>query len=422
MASLIRGTSKTGKTHAVEFPLPGRGRRRWRLGSVPKPVAAEAKRRVESILASVQLACPVRPEDEHWVRSLGPHHRASLVRTGLLDGTNLVAATRSLGDWVTEWLEAKTTTNAARTITIYRKSADLLIAALGAARPLSTITRDDAAAWEHDLRHRRGLAPATVRQHVRHVKACFNAAIHRDLITRNPFDRIASASIAAERTHYVAPDHAAAVLAGYVNPAHRLVFALARFAGVRVPSESHSIRWTDVDLAASRIRVYAPKTKQTRMVPISPALSPLLHSAFADASDPEGPVIEVSANNRDRELRRAVKRAGVDPWPRLWQTLRQSCETEWANEFPGHVVAAWAGHSEQVSARHYLMVTPEHFDQATTRSEMRSAHTVNEAESAGSRQNCRHPTVMHKSANGSNLQNSPARIRTGDRAIMSRQL
>ena len=45
--------------------------------------------------------------------------------------------------------------------------------------------------------------------------------------------------------------------------------------------------------------------------------------------------------------------------------LRASRDTEPRVEFPSHVVDAWIGHCEEIARRHYLMVTDNHFAQAT---------------------------------------------------------
>jgi hypothetical protein len=59
-----------------------------------------------------------------------------------------------------------------------------------------------------------------------------------------------------------------------------------------------------------------------------------------------------------------VKRAGLEPWPRLFHNLRASRETELLEEFPVHVVAQWMGHDAKVSLKHYAQTTEDHFDRA----------------------------------------------------------
>jgi hypothetical protein len=61
---------------------------------------------------------------------------------------------------------------------------------------------------------------------------------------------------------------------------------------------------------------------------------------------------------------RIVKRAGLTPWPKLFVNLRATRATELSEQYPGHVVAAWLGHSEAIGQEHYLRTTDEHFSRA----------------------------------------------------------
>ena len=56
--------------------------------------------------------------------------------------------------------------------------------------------------------------------------------------------------------------------------------------------------------------------------------------------------------------------AGLKEWPKLFQNMRSTRQTELEETFPRHVVCAWIGNSEPVAAKHYLQVTDEHFEQA----------------------------------------------------------
>jgi hypothetical protein len=61
---------------------------------------------------------------------------------------------------------------------------------------------------------------------------------------------------------------------------------------------------------------------------------------------------------------RIIGRAKIKPWPKLFQNLRSTRETELAEMYPLHVVCAWIGNSQPVAAKHYLQVTDEHFASA----------------------------------------------------------
>ena len=66
-----------------------------------------------------------------------------------------------------------------------------------------------------------------------------------------------------------------------------------------------------------------------------------------------------NANLRTQFLR-ILRRAGLEPWPRLFHNLRASLATDLTADFPQHVVAAWLGHTEAIAEAHYWQVTRDH--------------------------------------------------------------
>ena len=94
---------------------------------------------------------------------------------------------------------------------------------------------------------------------------------------------------------------------------------------------------------------------------------------LAKGSDPDGRLrpdgfVITRYRDPDQNLRtmfeKIIKRAGLKPWPKLFQNLRSTRETELAETYPIHVVCAWIGNSEAVAKRHYLQVTESHFARA----------------------------------------------------------
>ena len=61
---------------------------------------------------------------------------------------------------------------------------------------------------------------------------------------------------------------------------------------------------------------------------------------------------------------KVIERAGAETWPRLFQNLRASCETDWVQIYPAHVCAKWLGHSPTMAAQHDLQVRDAHFRDA----------------------------------------------------------
>jgi hypothetical protein len=141
------------------------------------------------------------------------------------------------------------------------------------------------------------------------------------------------------------------------------------------------LRWQDVDWDKRRIVVPSPKTaaqgKESRVIPLFPELQSVLEEAWEVTPERAVYVVDEryrkSANTktgwRNCNLRttfeKIVKRAGLQPWPKLFHALRSSRETELAQEFPIHVVTAWLGNTPAIALRHYLMTTDDDFDRAT---------------------------------------------------------
>lgn len=276
-----------------------------------------------------------------------------------------------LGAFLTEYV-AKRTDVKASTLIVWGNAQRNLLEFFGAAKPLRDITPGDADDWRLFLLGQ-GLAENTVNKRCSVAKQVFRAAIRRKLIPDNPFaDLVSVVGANRDRLYFVMLDEAKKVLAACPDYEWRLLFALARFGGLRTPSESLSLRWSDVDWEQGRVTVPSPKTEHRpggawRVMPLFPELQPYLEDAFERAED--GAVFVIARYRNPRvnlrsQLMKIVRRAGLKAWPRLWHNLRASRETELAETFPAHVVCEWIGNSQRVAAKHYLQVTDEHFRRA----------------------------------------------------------
>ncbi|MCH7729285.1 MAG: hypothetical protein IH991_22825 [Planctomycetes bacterium] len=93
-------------------------------------------------------------------------------------------------------------------------------------------------------------------------KVFFGAAKRKRLITENPFDgQRSTIQPNAEREFFVTREMADKVLEACPHDEWRLIFALARYGGLRCPSEHLALRWCDVDWEGERILVHSPKTE-----------------------------------------------------------------------------------------------------------------------------------------------------------------
>ena len=103
------------------------------------------------------------------------------------------------------------------------------------------------------------------------------------------------------------------------------------------------------------------------MVPIFPELLPYLREVFEKAEPGSEYAItryRLHDVNLRTQLQRIIAKAGLKAWPKLFQNLRSTRETELAERWPEHVVCAWIGNSRVVARKHYLQVTEEHFERA----------------------------------------------------------
>ena len=74
-----------------------------------------------------------------------------------------------------------------------------------------------------------------------------------------------------------------------------------------MPSETHRLRWADIDFDAGRMTVYAPKTSTTRVVPIVPRLMSILIECYELAQPGDDRVVPLSENNLYRTVKNRLR-------------------------------------------------------------------------------------------------------------------
>ncbi len=217
------------------------------------------------------------------------------------------------------------------------------------------------------------LAINTIKRRTGLCRQIFKQAVEDDLIARNPFVGM-STSVRSnkERQHYIPLDVFEKVLEKAPNATWRSLLVLARLGALRIPSEAQGLRWEDIAWEAKRISiVLSSKTEHhakraIRILPLLPAIETELLKLFAEAEDGAEfvfPKLRTDSNLRT-SLEKILRRAGVKQWPKLWQNLRASGATDFAQSLPSHVAAAICGHTEQIAQEHYWTVTDNDLDTA----------------------------------------------------------
>ena len=195
----------------------------------------------------------------------------------------------------------------------------------------------------------------------------FNVAIENKLITENPFKgQPVAVRPNPARFYFVTPEMAQSVLDACPDAQWRLIFGLARFGGLRCPSEVLRLKWEDVDFEREQFTVHSSKTEHhsdggIRIVPMFAELRPLFQDAFDHAKTGD---VHCITNYRSKkvnlrtQMHKIIRRAGLEPWPKTFQNLRSTRETE-LFKLTGNIkaVCTWIGNSPDVALKHYAQVT-----------------------------------------------------------------
>jgi integrase len=325
---------------------------------------------VENLSASVRNNLPLPEQTSLWLSGLRGRLRTRLARAGLCNAGEM----RTLSELLAWMLPRKTHLSDA-TRYAYKTAARDLLTAWKPQRILRTLTANDAREFESGM-SRDGYAVNTIRAQMRVCLSIFRAAEQQGWMDDNIFAGIKTAcQVNHDRLFWVSEDLAARMLAACPTPQWRAIVALARYGGLRCPSEVMALQWTDVDFAGNRITVPQPKMAsrghKQRVIPIFPELRPHLEALYAAREPGKLWVIQHWSRHKVNwrmQLDRILQRAGIARWPKPFQNMRSTRETELADRFPEHVVCGWIGNSRPVARKHYLQITGEHFEAATGQS------------------------------------------------------
>jgi len=355
MASIVNGPNGRKR---IMF-LGGDGtRKHFSLGKASK-FAGVVKEHVEQLLAASGANVSPPTATVKWLSKIDDDLHARIAGVGLVSDRE----SQNLGPWLEKYLAGRNDLKPESYRKMEQTTAKLL-SHFGEATALRSLTTDRAADWRQWLA-KSGLSVAAIKTHCGNAKTIFAEAERRELVEESPFRNLASGSTAASNDRYITPDEAERIMVKLPDAQWRLLFALGRLAGLRIPSESHLLTWADVDKERGRLNVRSPKTEhhaghERRSVPITPRLMELLNEAFGDGKAPEAALVSMrGSGNVRRVLDAAIAAAGVAPWPRLFQACRASCEQEWAMTYPQYAVSQWIGHSITVSGKHYANAVPD---------------------------------------------------------------
>lgn len=378
MASIIKLRDGKKPPRAIDFTLSGK-RRRVRLGAVTLDAARTAKAMIEALVVAAELGLSPSGEAARWLATIDDKLHSRLAKAALAPEKRAAPAgaaeepegePTTLEAFVAAYIAGRANLKP-NTIRNLESTQRALVDFFGADRPIHSITAGEADDWREQLLAK--YAGATAGRTVKRAKQFFAYAVRRELVVKNPFaDLRAPAQSNKAREHFITRQDFSKLLDACPDPQWRLILALSRIGGLRCPSEHLALTWDCVDWERRRLRVPSPKTehhagKGYRIIPLWPELEAELATVFEAARPGAAKIITRyadSSQNLRTQLLRILKRAGLQPWERLFHNLRASRQTELMSEHPAHVVCSWLGNTLAVAASHYLQVTDEHFEAA----------------------------------------------------------
>lgn len=360
----------------------GRGRRVKRLGDLSRDGAKTVEHHVEQIERSQKAAVSLPPATAAWLTEITGELHAKLTALGLALPRNEpenagipMTIGRMWDDFFARRPDLKKWTRS------NLEQTKLRCVEFFGLKPVTTITQGDAKDFRRWLVEQ-GYSAATVSGFVNKTRQLFNDAIDHDLLSVNPFRKVGGGSqVNEERRFFVSREAIERVMEKAPNEQWKLLIALGRYGGLRVPSEVVELKISDVDLERGRITITSPKTekqgKAKRVIPLWPELRPLIETAIKNAEPGQVRLVPfvLRGYNPHTHFVRLIEKAGLKPWPKVWQNLRSTRETELLKDFDIHVVCGWIGNTERIARRHYLQITDADFDRAT-RGEQRAAKSA----------------------------------------------
>ena len=367
---------EAGGTKRILFYAPDGKRKTIRLGKCTQRQAEAVCLRVERLVTAMLTGHSPDDETARWLAEIDDKLHSKLAKAGLVESKK--QGGESLKGFLTAYIDGRTDVSE-RTRNNLWQAGNYLTEFFGEGCRLDSISAGDADRWRVWIQER--LSENTVRRHCGRAKQLFRAAVRQKLLKENPFADMRDCRVRASdpnRQFFLSESDSLKILNECPTLQFKLIFALARWQALRTPSEPVRLRWSDIDFENRTMIIQQPKMetrgKPTRKMRIfEPVLSLLIE--LRDIVQPgldcplSAPIIYAdkgNAVNWRKALKKVIERAGVKPWPKLFQTLRATRETELAAVLPLHVVTAWCGNTPNVALSHYLMTTDDHFEQASS--------------------------------------------------------
>jgi integrase len=366
MATLYK--DQRSGTYVIQFFDLAGIRRTLRTGVTDRQGAEHIRLHVDNLLAAKRAAIPLPAATAEWLGRVDAQFRGKLETLGLVE-PRAERRVPTLGQLIDEFIEYQKPRVKPQTLAMLHNVVGRLLTCLPADRPIDQIAPKDADKVYQECRSQ--LAQSTANKHVAIVRSIFNFACEREYIAKNPFRHIRGLRVIGDskRKQYIPTKRVRQLLGKIPDPELRLAIVLARWCGLRIPSEIKELRWRDILWKKNRIVIRSPKTehhagkgmRMPRLFPIVRRYLEALRRLRPDAG-PDDHVFRPAMRCNPHWLANfQCRKLGIRPWPKFFTNLRASCATDLAERYPSHVCEAWLGHTERVANTHYRMVTENYY-------------------------------------------------------------
>lgn len=374
MASITARKNRKRTVYDVWVVLPNG--ERGKISAIPTKSAAEIyASKLESLIKMKKFGFTDFPVLA-WLEELktqAPIFYDRLVDWGLADKRVVIGTLQDLVNQSLQNTELKP-----RTLYLYRLYGKRVTDFFGTDRKVDTITETEAEEWFKCAKSK--YAEGTLHRTVVGAKFLFRLAIKNGWITKSPFAVLKNyPSIVNKSKMFFVSEEISRALLEELNSRDRLIFALARYGGLRVLSELWFMDWEDIQFDKNFFIVKIPKKTHKeqqkrgeftqRRVPLFPELKKYFLEYWESLPEGAGGRVFLAKDIKHSEVirrrfHRALKRIGIEPWPKLFQNCRSTRETELADAFPIQDVTEWIGNTPEVARKHYLQARFEMLERA----------------------------------------------------------
>ncbi|MGA2799501.1 MAG: phage integrase SAM-like domain-containing protein, partial [Thermoguttaceae bacterium] len=247
MASI--STNSKGLRRILFFDAGGT-RKQVRVGKMPMKTTQTVKTHIENLLAAQLGKHAIDRQTAEWLGDLNSVLYGRLEAVGLVpkreSGPDGKPQGVTLAGFIKQYIDARPGMKP-NTLKNYRQTERSLVEFFGTNRLLSEITAGDCDDWKAS-QEAKGHAPATIGRNVKRARQYFRAAVRKRLLADNPMQDVkAPAQVNTARAFYVSREATEKIIAACPDAEWRLIVALARYGGLRTPSETFALTWADVD-------------------------------------------------------------------------------------------------------------------------------------------------------------------------------